>query len=184
MANNVKHSVHNRKIMWKSTLIILIGVAIMSVLTVYIINKSPTMKETLDAERPVERETIVHLFAFESDDNGSKHVISETVAQGRALTFTLSTNVPIHVTLLSMMNEQRPDVLFSDARIPPGEGRQLSKGLDQFIYKIPKMSKGQVTIKFCLVQGSSPDALSKKLRRLLQTWKAIPATQCLTVSAV
>jgi len=182
MTNKSKNSRHNRAVMWKSTLIILFGVFVMGSLTVYVVSKSPSMKETLEAERPIAREALVHLFALSAKSKSSEPKSSkpkegslENAPTTKKLIFEVSSNVPIYVALLVSGNNARPDILLSEATIPPGEGKPLSQGIDRFVYT--SSSKNQKNT-FCIVQGQTRDELSLKLRRLSQIWPRIPKTQC------
>ncbi len=168
----------NRKLMGQSTRIILAGVAIMLGFTAYIVSQAPTLKETLDAARPVEREVIVHLSVLEKQPNGNFESIMTQTHPDKVLGFELSTNVPVHVVLLAKMGGKMPEVLFEDARIPPGRGKSLEKQGKRFLYPV---LAGQPSIKFCLIQASDTEALYRKLRRLQETWRGLPQTQCASV---
>ena len=159
--------------MKKSTPIILLGVIIMLGLSYYVVSKNPTMKETLDAERPVERKTMVNLSVFKYKDNTKTAVAS--VKNGTKLEFYLSSNVPVHVALLASVNNKTPQILFQDARIPPGEHKRLEKLGDRFIYEI---ATNQGDIQFCLVQANNTSELTKKLLRPKNIWLRIPQNQC------
>lgn len=163
--------------MWKSTLIILFGVFVMGSLTVYIVNQSPTMKETLKAERPVERDVLVHLFAFPRPQKSDDKHPQVNIDQTKQLIFEVSTNVPIYVALLIAGRNERPDILLSDAKVPPGQGKHLRQSVERFVFSAPKNNAKN---KFCLIYGTSLDELSMKLRRLSQVWPQIPKTQCVT----
>ena len=171
--------IKNRQLMRRSTFIILPGVAIMVALSIYIIGLSPSLKETLDADRPVARKTIVHLSVFEFKDKNKISIQSE-VSQTK-LVFDLSSNVPIHVALLSSVNSMAPEILFQGAKIPPGQHKRLGKAGDRFIYKT---SAGQGEIKFCLVQAENASNLVKKLLRPKNIWSRIPDTQCVNVTVI
>ncbi len=168
----------NRKLMGQSTRIILAGVAIMLGITVYIVNQAPSLRETLDANKPVDRETIVHLAVLEKQSNGNLVPIGKQTHPGKVLGFELSTNLPIHVVLLAKMDDKMPKVLFEDARIPPGRDKHLEKGGKRFFYPV---LAGQPKIKFCLVQASDTEGLYRKLRRLQKTWHGLPQTQCVSI---
>ena len=167
----------NRQLMRKSTFIILPGVALMVALTIYLISLSPTLKETLDAERPIERKTIVHLSVFEYKDKQAFSI--NTNISNSDLVFDLSSNVPVHVALLSSVNKASPAILYQGARIPPGQHKRLGKSGNRFIYKT---SAGQGEIKFCLVQASNDKDLVKKLLRPKNIWSRIPESQCVKVN--
>jgi len=168
-----KNASQSRKLMKKSTPIILVGVAIMMGLSIYVVGKNPSLKESLEAERPVERETMLQLSAFEYKDI-QKNIIT-TAKNGSKLVFELASNVPVHVALLVSVNRKIPEILFEDAKIPPGEHKKLEKAGNRFVYKVVT-SEGN--LKFCLVQANNTAELMSKLLRPKNTWLRIPETQC------
>ena len=168
-----KDASNSRKLMKKSTPIILVGVAIMIGLSIYVVGNNPTLKETLEAERPVERKTMLQLSVFEYKDKNRAPI--SAVKNGTTLAFDLASNVPVHVALLVSVNNKTPEILFEDAKIPPGEHKKLEKAGNRFIYKVIT-SEGN--IKFCLVQGNSTSELMSKLLRPKNTWLRIPQAQC------
>lgn len=163
--------------MKKSTPIILVGVAIMLGLSYYVVSKNPSMKESIDAERPVERATQVQLSVFKHKD--IKKTPLKTVGAGTQLAFSISSNVPIHVALLASVNSKVPEILFQDAKIPPGEHRRLEKAGDLFVYQ-PDANQGD--IKFCIVQAKNTSELIKKLLRPKNIWLRIPQSQCVQLT--
>ena len=168
----------NRQLMRKSTGIIFLGLAIMGAMTMYIIRSQPTYREGLDREKPVNRATNIHLTVLEKKSGAELNPISDKLHSGVKLAFNLSTNVPVHVALLASIDNTAPEILFENAKIPPGENRRLEKGGDRYIYLT---QPAQRRIKFCLVQGSNSRALSRKLSSLANTWLQIPKTQCVGV---
>ena len=164
---------NNRKLIKKSTPIILFGVTIMLGLSYYVVSKNPTMKDVIEAERPVERKTMVNLSVFKYKDN-TKTVVT-SVKNGTKLEFYLSSNVPVHVALLASENNKSPQILFQDARIPPGKHKRLEKAGGRFIYEIVT---NQGDIQFCVVQGNNALELTKKLLRPKNIWLRLPQNQC------
>jgi len=168
-----KDAANNRKLIKKSTPIILFGVTIMLGLSYYVVSKNPTMKDVMEAERPVERKTMANLVVFKYKDKSRTPITS--AKKGTKLAFELSSNVPVHVALLASVNNKIPQLLFQDARIPPGEHKLLEKAGDQFIYET---AVNQGVIQFCLVQASNTTELTKKILRPKNIWLRLPQNQC------
>ena len=165
--------------MKQSTRIIFLGLIIMGALTLYVIDKSPSFESALEKQRPVDRVTDVQLAVFEKIAEGEFAPILGNIKPGMALVFTLSSNVPLHVALLAVVDDKSPKILFEEVRIPPGSHKQLEAAGVRFVFNtLP----GQRNIRFCIVQGSNSQELSTKLLRPKNTWFRLPEKQCVDVA--
>ena len=169
------------KLLKKSTGIILIGLVILTGLSLYVISLSPTMKEMVEKDRPVERKTLVDLFLLQQVSKREFTPIDGKVKHDSKIAFNLSSNVPVHVALLMSVFQQTPEILFIDAKIPPGENKHLEKAGNRFLYPT---SEGQGRIKFCLVQADTSKELFTKLSRVKNVWLRLPDSQCAEVDII
>lgn len=172
-ADSIKNA--NKRLFIKSTIIILIGIGILSGLTIYIVSKSPSLKDRMQAEVPVEREAKVQLSVQLQQAPKKIIPVENLLKAGDVLVFSISSNVPRHIALAVSMNGNQPQLVFDDTRIPPGENRILEKLGEKYQYKI---ASGVSQLRFCILQAANRKELLFKQRDIDHIWRDSPESYC------
>lgn len=171
--DKIKH----RKLMRKSTYIILAGVLILSALTVLIVNQSPSYEDAMKSKQEVITDNLLsNLTAFKKVGDEYQALTGELMT-GDELSFKVSVLRPTFVGLLISINQQKPAFAFY-GRLPPGEDRRIERQGYRYIYKVA--SQGEA-IKFCAVYAEDKAVLQKLNAKLMQVWESLPESVCLTL---
>ena len=168
--------IKHRKVMRKSTLVILSGVFILSFLTVLVVKQSPSIKDRYIAPPPTAESLLQNLVAFKVSNTGEFLPFSNLVAADE-LVLKVSVLRPTFVGLLISVNQQKPTFAFY-TRLPPGESRLIERQGERFSYKVSDTVKN---IKFCAVYASDKSELQKMNDHLRLIWVKLPETACLTL---
>jgi len=176
--NEQQPAPNNRKLMRQSTLMSLIGIAIVALATVYIVSHSPSIKTHYESGIKPGSDPHLTLAAFSQNKTGLYEEVNSLLEENRQVIFKASTTIPIHVALLKSTNNSSPNVVF-DTLIPPGENRLLEKAGDKYIYTINKEDK---SLRFCVIYAEKRNQLITQLQNLDKVWAEIPATACLKLT--
>lgn len=166
-----------RRLMRKSTYIILVGVLILSSLTVLIINQSPSYEDAMKSAPDVITENLLsNLSAFKKVGEEYQSFTGD-LAEGDELSFKISVLRPTFMGLLVSVNQRKPVFTFY-ARLPPGEDRRIERQGYRYIYKATSQNE---TVKFCAVYAEDKKALQKLNEKLVLVWESLPESVCLSL---
>lgn len=169
--------IKQRKLLRKSTLIILFGVAVISGLTILVVKQSPSIKDRYQAAPPVSENLLQNLIALKLNDKREYLPLTESLASGDRIAFKVSVLRPTFVGLLVSVNQQKPRFEFY-ARLPPGEGRKIERQGVRYIHTV---SNAVNSVKFCVVDAIDKKALQKLNTQIRTIWPHISGSSCLTL---
>ena len=150
----------NRKITRSSTLISLLGVGLFLLSGVLIYKLTPGPLEKLQEESKHQIETNLSFEMVQKDQSGQWIKLDHTPTSGEQLSFRISTNQPLYVSLISEPNQSHPRTLFDDIRIPPGENKIINFNNQDYQYTVKESDK---QIRFCLITAPDTATLTKRL---------------------
>jgi len=180
MKDRAENSAKHRKLMKKSTMIILVGIVIMGTLSIYVVQKSPSFEEVITAERLVEREKQVSMSLLEMTTTDQWQSVSGTTVGSNRLSFNISSNLPLRVALMASINGAAPVILFKETRMPPGASRLIKWRGERFVYELEQL---RANIKFCMLYADDSETLHEMLQGMsVRKWQALPSSQCVVVN--
>jgi len=150
----------NRKVTRSSTVVSLIGVALFLLSGVLIYKLTP---DPLEKQQNIANSQMAANVAIEMvQKNGAEQWVKldHTPESGEQLSFRISTNQPLHASLISEPNLSHPRTLFNDIRIPPGENKIINFNNQDYHYTVKESDK---QMQFCLITAADSKALTKKL---------------------
>jgi len=155
----------NRKVTRSSTVISLIGVALFLLSGVLIYKLTPGPAEKLKNGGHPQIATSISIEMVQRNTLNQWTKLDHTPASGEQISFRISTNQPLHASLISEPNQSHPRTLFEDIRIPPGENRIINFNSQDFHYTVKETDR---QIRFCLVTAADSKALISKLIAMQQ----------------
>jgi len=165
-----------QKHMRQSTLIILLGILLMGLLTVYILRNSISPYSRIQQSNGVHgKARPVELMASRQMANGQLKKFDNNANAGDIFEFQLASTQSIHVALIGSINGKTPVAFYKGARIPPGPDRHLEKAGVLFTYEV---NPSDNSIIFCILHENSQKTLYKRLRSLQTLWSSIPSESC------
>lgn len=170
--------IKDRKLIRKSTYIILVGILILGSLTVFIVQQAPSYKDAMKAAPEViSGNLLANLTAFKKTAQNEHKPFSGALVVGDELSFKVSVLRPTFVGLLVSINQQKPVFTFY-GRLPPGENHRLGRQGHRYLYTVTDQDKA---LKFCTVYADDKKALQVMNNQLASLWSNIPATACLSI---
>ncbi len=150
----------NRKIIRSSTWVSLAGVGLflISGALIYKLMPSP-FEQQLEAINS-HTEPNLSITMVQRDASGQWKRLDHIPASGEQISFRVTTNQPLHVSLLNEPNHSRPRTLFDHIRIPPGENRIINFNNADYHYTVKAHDKH---VLFCLVTAADAATLTTKL---------------------
>jgi len=153
----------NRKVTRSSTVVSLIGVALflLSGVLIYKLTPGPLEQQQNTSFPPVSTNLSIEIVQQDKFDQWAKP--DHAPESGEQISFRISTNQPLHASLISEPNQSHPRTLFDDIRLPPGENKVINFNNQDYRYTIKKTDR---QIQFCLITASDSRALAKKILSL------------------
>jgi len=150
----------NRKVTRSSTVLSLIGVALflLSGVLIYKLTPGPLEQQQNIANSQIAANISIEMVQKNESDQWIK--LDHTPESGEQISFRISTNQPLHASLISEPNQSHPRTLFDDIRIPPGENKIINFNNRDYHYTVKETDK---QIKFCLITAADSKALTKKI---------------------
>ncbi|MCF6324400.1 MAG: hypothetical protein L3J89_08765 [Gammaproteobacteria bacterium] len=153
----------NRKVTRSSTVISLIGVALFLLSGVLIYKLTPGPLEKQQSILNSQVATNVSFEMVQKDNFNQWGKLSNTPESGEQISFRISTNQPLHVSLISEPNQSHPRTLFDDIRIPPGQNKIINFNNQDYHYTVKETDK---QVQFCLITAADPKVLAKRIRSM------------------
>ncbi len=153
----------NRKVTRSSTIISLIGVALFLLSGVLIYQLTPGPLEKHQDILNSQIATYVSIEAVQKDKFNQWEKLSNTPESGEQISFRISTNQPLHASLISEPNQSHPRTLFDDIRIPPGKNRIINFNNQDYHYTVKETDK---QVQFCLITATDSKVLAKRIRSM------------------
>jgi len=150
----------NRKVTRSSTILSLVGVALflLSGVLIYKITPGPLEKQQDIANSQIATNVSIEMVQKNAANQWIK--LDHTPESGELISFRISTNQPLHVSLISEPNQSHPRTLFDDIRIPPGENKIINFNNQDYHYTVKETDK---QMQLCLITAADSKALTKKL---------------------
>ena len=168
--------IKQRKLLRKSTAIIMLGIIIFSGLTVLVVKQSPSIKDRYKAAPPTTGSLLQDLTVFKQTESREYLPLISPVASGDKLAFTVSVLRPTFVGLLVSVNQQKPTFEFY-TRLPPGKSRRIERQGERYIFTVTDSVK---SLKFCAVYEADKNALQKVYLHPELVWSSLSGSSCLT----
>jgi len=150
----------NRKIIRSSTWVSLVGAGLFLISGVLIYKLMPSPFEQQIEAMNTHTEPNLLIAMVQKDAAGVWQPLDHTPQSGEQIGFRVTTDQPIHVSLVNEANHTRPHALFEGIRIPPGEGRIINFNNADYRYTVRAQDEH---VQFCLVAASDATALTTKL---------------------
>ncbi|GEM_PF-5039187 len=150
----------NRKVIRSSTIISLLGAGLFLLSGVLIYKLTPGPLEKQQAENKLQTKVNLSFEMVQKTPSGQWLKLDHTPTSGEQISFRISSNQPLHISLISQPNQSHPRTLFDDIRIPPGENRIINFSDQDYRYTV-KTSDQQM--RFCLITATTTAELSEKL---------------------
>jgi len=171
--DKIKH----RKLMRKSTYIILAGVLILGSLTVLIVAQAPSYEDAMkSAPKIISENLLSNLTVFRKKDHDYLP-FKGVLAIGDELSFNVSVLRPTFVGLLVSVNQGKPAFAFY-GRLPPGENHRLERQGNRYLYKIANLDD---KVRICVVSAKDKQALQKLNHKIMKLWSNIPPSACVSI---
>lgn len=168
----------HRKLLRKSTLIILTGIGIATLITVLIVKQSPSIKESFKSVGSATEYLLSDLSIHLQQPSGEFAPYSGKFHEGDNLSLRLSVLRPTFVGVMLSVNKQSPEFVFY-GRLPPGKGRLVERQGSRYVYHVALSDK---TLKFCAVFAEDEKSLYNKKLNMSKEWELIPPSSCLILS--
>ena len=169
--------IKQRKLLRKSTVIIMLGISIGAALTVLVVKQSPSIKDRYQAAPSTADALLQNLKAFKQTDSREYIPLVDPLSVGDKLVFNVSVLRPTFIGVLASVNQQKPSFVFY-TRLPPGESRRIERQGERYVYTVTDNVK---SLKFCVVYAADKKALQLANSRLGLIWPSLPGTSCLTL---
>lgn len=164
-----------RKLLRKSTWIILAGVSLAFFATYLVVKRAPSLGEYYASLEIADKNPHLALKAFYQIDEHQYQELNHPLKNEEKVIFKISTVNSVYVALSSAINNEAPHVVFH-SRIPPGENRMFEKAGVKYQF----VADGNHTsVRFCLLYAESLNQLNERIKHLQQFWGAIPEQACL-----
>ena len=164
-----------QKIMQRSHRLSLVGIALF-ILVAFLLTKnipSPYEQNVEAVQRDIDAHIALELLL--QNQEGELVELDHTPLAGERVAFKVSASQPVHAALLASVNQQRPAVLLTEERIPPGQSRQLKHGNSFYSYEV---KQGEEHITFCLLSAKESGQLRQSLHRPIHSIKDLPSDWC------
>ncbi len=150
----------NRKIIRSSTWVSLAGVALFLISGVLIYKLMPSPFEQQLEAISSHTEPNLSMTMVQRDASGEWKPLDHIPDSGEQINFRVTTNQPLHVSLLNKPSHSHPRTLFDHIRIPPGENKIINFNNADYHYTVKAHDKH---VLFCLVAAADSATLTTKL---------------------
>ena len=169
--------IKQRKLLRKSTMIIMLGIFIGAALTVLVVKQSPSIKDRYQAAPSTADALLQNLKAFKQTDSKEYIPLASPLSVGDKLALNVSVLRSTFIGLLVSVNQQKPSFEFY-TRLPPGESRRIERQGKRYIYTVTDTVK---SLKFCVVYAVDKKGLQQANSQLSRIWPSLPDSSCLTL---
>ena len=150
----------------------------LAIASYFLLRDSPPPYDLEQAKKNAQLERTVTLSAFQKMADEKLVPFGAEPKEGEMIGFKLATARPVHVTLAVSINDQPPQILSEDARIPPGPARLLAKQDNLLTYTVLATDK---KLRFCIIESDDAERLARRTAGLSTLWATLPATGCVQV---
>jgi len=164
-----------RKLIRKSTWIILAGIFIAFLATYFVVKQSPSLKEYYEAKEQTPIKPQISLSAFMKTEGNQYQKLKKPAQNGEEYIFKISSIKSIYVALAKSENNAEPHIVFH-SRIPPGENRMFEKAGVKYKYQIKESDK---SLRFCVLHAEDRNQLAQRIQLVGSVWSSIPESACL-----
>jgi hypothetical protein len=109
----------------------------------------------------------VTVVALSRQDDGSLASLTSPLMANTDVVFQLDTTRPIHVSLALSADGGAPTVVLSDARVPAGPARLITRGTQAFVYRA---NSTEGSLRICAVYADDTPELMRRVERLRADW--------------
>jgi len=170
----------HRRLMRKSTNIIILMVLLLAAITVFVVKQSPPYEPRLKSVPLIEDDLLADLTLYKKIDTDRYEVYKDKLLVGDEYSFRVSVLRSTHVAVLLSRNNESPSLVFYTL-LPPGKDRLVGKQGLRYRFKVTDSVQA---VKFCVAYAEDLDAIREMNKKLDHVWQSLSDSVCVSRSSV